>query len=154
MADDLDPPRKFYGLKPKGFERVNAPPRETPPPGVAADPGIVPPAVGAIDVRELARQASRGTPLLGGSNAPANRANEVHAILRGNLDIANATGLNDVAPIPKRRSRRNRDFFVAFIAGNALLILGTLLQPVFGGAGLVLYNVGLPWVMFAVMDDY
>jgi hypothetical protein len=154
MPDDSDPPRRFYELKPKEFERVNKPSRETSPFSSAADPGIGPGVPAPIDVRDLARQATGRGPLLDGTNAPANRANDVHTMLRENLDAANAGGLNEVAPKPKRGSRRSRDYFFAVVAGNALLVIGTAIQPVFGGAGLILYNIGLAWVMFVVMDDY
>lgn len=153
MADESDPPRKFYQLKPKEFERVN----ETPSPATEpTDPQNAPPSLDAsapIHVRELVRQASTGVPLLKG-NAPANRETEVHALLRDNLSRANAAGLNDVAPKPKRASRRKRDYIFAMIVGNFALLIGTAIQPIFGAAGLIIFNLGLTWIMWFVMDDY
>lgn len=151
MAES-DPPRKFYQLKPKEFERVN------PPAGEAADPASEPGAPraaadGPVDVREMARQAAAGAPLLGG-NAPANRANDVHAMLRENHERANAEGLNELAPKTRRASRRKRDYIVTSLAGNALLVAAIWLQPVFAIAGIILFNIGLTWIMWFVMDDY
>jgi len=154
MPDEPDPPRKFYGLKPKEFERANELPAPPPLPESRADPGIARSNAGRIDVRDLARQAARGVPLLDGSNAPANRDNDIHSILRANLAHANAAGLNELAPKPKRRSRRKRDYWLAMLGGNLVFIGCTLIQPIFGGAGLILYNIGLAWTMWVVMDDY
>ena len=67
---------------------------------------------------------------------------------------ANAAGLNDLAPLPKRKSRRKRDYFLCLVGGNALLGLGFMLNPVFAGAGIVIFNIGLTWIMWFVMDDY
>ncbi len=106
-----------------------------------------------IDLRELVRQGAASGPVLKG-NAPANRPNEVHAILRDNLAQANAAGLNDVKPPAPRKSRRKRDYFVSLLVGNAALSVGTAIMPVFGVAGLIIFNCGLTWVMWFVMDDY
>ena len=163
MPDDPDPPRKFYQLKPKEFERVNAPrPGEDAPPPTAADPG---PAAGVgeapaqrIDVRDLTRQAAGEAPLLG-VNAPVNRANDVHEMLRDNLEHANAAGLNDVAAPAKRRSRRKRDFWLLLFAGNAPFAFfvfkgGSVVTLLYAGSGIILFTIGLSWVMWVVMDDY
>lgn len=156
MADDSDPPRKFYGLKPTEFERVNAAP--APPPAAASPAPDAGPAPAndpgqRIDVRDLVRSGSGRGPVLG-HNATVNRANEVHAILQDNLTRANAAGLNDVVVPPKRKSRRKRDYVVSLLVGNAVLLVGTIINPVFGGAGLIIFNVGLTWIMWFVMDDY
>jgi hypothetical protein len=155
MPDDPDPPRKFYGFKPTQFEQVN--PVRPPAPGEEppTSPSPTPDAVRdtPIDIRELVRQGAQSGPVLKG-NAPANRANEVHEILRDNLARADAAGLNDVKPVAPRKSRRKRDYFLSLLAGNAFFIWGLTLNPVFAGAGLVLFNVGLTWVMWVVMDDY
>jgi hypothetical protein len=169
MADDSDPPRKFYGLKPTQFERVNrVPGADVPPPNASADlssvgpASAVPPASapGApIDVRALVRQAQTGGPLLRGSQAAGPR-NDVHAILRENLDRAEAAGLNAVAPPPRRKSRRRRDYFLLIVPLNvflAFVAFGPFANPmtfVYGLAGMVLVTAGLTWIMFGVMDDY
>jgi hypothetical protein len=159
MADESDPPRKFYGLKPTEFERVNAPSSASSPPpppaNLSPDPGPAAAADSscAIDVRELARVASGGGSALG-HHATVNRANDVHAILQHNLARANAAGVNKVTPPAPRKSRRQRDYFLSLLVGNVVLVVGTVINPVFGGAGLIIFNVGLAWVMWVVMDDY
>ena len=75
-------------------------------------------------------------------------------MLRENLARANATGLNDVALPAKRISRRTRDYVIALILGNALLAIATVISPIFGAAGLIIYNLGLTWIMWFVMDTY
>ena len=126
MADESDPPRKVYGFKPASFERVNAPrpgdeavtPSDRSPdtgPAAAAEPNA-----SRIDVRDLNRVAAGDAPLLG-VNAPVNRANEVHAMLRENLAVADAAGLNELAPMRGKRSRRWRDFWMLVIGTNTLI---------------------------------
>jgi hypothetical protein len=123
MPDEPDPPRKIYQLKPKEFERVNVRPA-----GEAADAGppIADPGPGAgaipptarIDVRDLARQAAGTAPLLG-VNQPANRPNEVHAVLQEEYRRAQAAGLFHVTPADdKQRRRRIRNYWIAIIAWN------------------------------------
>jgi hypothetical protein len=154
MADDADPPRKFFQLKPKEFEAVNAIPRPADPaaPTVDSKPAAAAPS-GPIDVRELARIATKTQTLLKG-NVAANRANEVHAMLKDNLDRANAAGLNDISVRPKRKSKRKRDYFLTLLGGNLLLAFALTIQPIFAVAGLILFNIGLTWIMWVVMDDY
>lgn len=163
MADDPEPPRRFYKLKPTEFERVNSPPAPlpTPEPAPATRPPPPPPTPSErIDVRDLARSAAAGTPLLHGTNAPANRPNEVHAMLRDNLDVANAAGLNDVTPLPKRRSRRLRDYLLLMVPVNAFFAWwafgpnANAATFVYGLGGMALFSAGFTWVMFFVMDDY
>jgi len=160
MPDEPDPPRKFYGLKPKEFDRVNKVPGEPPPPDLRPDPGILPSEKERIDVRDLARMASGTMPMLG-NNAPANRDNDVHAVLRENLAVANAAGLNDLAPKPKRRSKRKRDYWLIMIPvtlffGTSVVLTGpdAPIPFVISLSALVLFNVGLWWVMWHVMEDY
>src|SRR4051812_5857985 len=83
MSDQPDPPRKMYGFKSREFDRANDPPAP-PPPSPAVDPGIVAGENRRIDVRDLIRSGAGKGPQLG-SNAAANRANEVHAMLQDNL---------------------------------------------------------------------
>ena len=140
MPDQPDPPRKNYRFKPREFQSVNAP--------VSA-----PQEIGPINVRDLSRQAaSKGPQRSAGRAAP--RDNDVRSLLRANLAHDNAAGLNELTPQPRRASRRKRDYFVALILGNLVLVGATIFMPVFGGAGLVIFNVGLTWVMWFVMDDY
>ncbi len=158
MSDPSDPPRKFYRMKPKEFERVNEVPseRRTPPaageatgrpPGGAGDeavraepdagpaeanpnPAAPPPdhGSGRIEVRDLVRLGSAGAPLLG-SNQVRTTANDVHTMLAQNEAIADAHGLNAVNPVRKFR-RRKRDFRVLLVGGN-LFIPALYLAPNF-----------------------
>jgi hypothetical protein len=152
MGAESDPPRKIYQLKPKEFERVNPAPAESAAPE-SASPGTPPTTRGPIDVRELARQASAGAQLLKG-NAPANRATDIHELLRQNHERATAQGLNDVAAKPKRASKRKRDYILTSLIGNGLLLASLAIQPIFAAAGIIIFNLGLTWIMWFVMDDY
>lgn len=105
MPDEPDPPRKFYGFKPREFATANAPRPAAPPPAAAPlpDPGIVPVHDARIDVHDLHRAAATGLPLLSAPPSPI-RENDVHTILRANLAVADAAGLNHVTIDPKIRS--------------------------------------------------
>lgn len=153
MADSTDsspePPRREFRFKPAEFERDNPP---------VEGPNALP----AFDVRELYEKANQppGSPR-NPSRAPAAPAeNEVHEILRANLNQANEAGLNEVVLRPKRISRRKRDYWLMLIGGNLALVgLVLVLQKnvvtlVFGGSGIIFYSIGLTWIMWFVMDDY
>jgi hypothetical protein len=122
MADESDPPRKFYGLKPKEFERVNDVPPPAPPDSTdAAAAGAPTPAYDPnqrIDVRDLTRAASGAGPALG-HNAVVNRANEVHAVLRDQYQHDKAAGLFRVNPADdKQRRRRIRNYWIFVFLWN------------------------------------
>lgn len=172
MADEPDPPRKFYRLKPTEFERVNlarpdqaAAPSDaetpTPPDELAAsDAPATPEPAAPIDVRELARTASAGVPLLGGTNEAARRPTDVSTLLRDNLDAANAAGLNQVAPVAKRRSRRRRDYFLVLVPVNAFFAFwafgpyANAVTFIYGLGGMAFFTAGFSWVMFFIVEDY
>lgn len=80
--------------------------------------------------------------------------NDVRATLRGNMTGADKAGLNANPPTRRRRLRRRRDYIIAMVAGNLLLFLATLIAPVIGLAGLVIFDVGITWIMWFVIDDY
>lgn len=91
MPDESDPPRKVYNLKPReDFERTNAP---------SSAPSDQP-----TDVADLFKAASN--PHAQKINSPANRPNEVHALLKGNLENDRAAGWYDVSLRPNRKRRR------------------------------------------------
>ena len=157
MADDSDPPRVYYQLKPREFERVNAAPAPAASATTAAATPDPNPAE-RIEVQDLYRQAATPGPLL--TPHKTGTQNEVHAILRENLDRANAAGLNTLTPKPKRRSRRTRDYllvvtaldlFFGFAAFGPYSNVGTM---AYGVAGIIISTLGLAWIMFFVMDDY
>jgi hypothetical protein len=77
---------------------------------------------------------------------PAAAAGDVRATLGENTARAKADGPRDGAR-PPRRSKRARDYFAVLLAGNAALVGGYFLQPVFAAAGFVIFNVGLTWVI-------
>jgi hypothetical protein len=159
MSDEPDPLRKLYGLKPREFESVNelrpnAPPAAPP----ARDPGILPAPDGPIDVRELARQATiTGNAIF---TAPANRPNEVHAMLQDNLTRADAAGLNELMPQVRRRSRRRRDYWVLIVGVNglvasSLLIVGVNPVSVFVVlAAIGFFSAAVTWIMWFLLEDY
>lgn len=126
---------------------------ESPAPSASSPPeSAAPPVPGRIEVRDLNRIATAGQPALT-KNRPREET-EIHATLRDNHARADAAGLNEVTPRERRPSRRKRDYLAALLLGNAALIVGTMLNPVFGAAGLIIYNVGVTWIMWFVMDDY
>jgi hypothetical protein len=161
MPDESDPPRKFYQLKPKEFDSVNAHPPQSPP--AAGDPGTPDPGPseinhGRIDVKDLFKHAS--TPGRALSRKERAEANEVHAVLAANHARANAAGLNEVSLRPRRASRRKRDYWLLLIPVNAFfafVAFGPYRNPmtfIYGLAGMVLFSIGLTWAMWFVMDDY
>jgi hypothetical protein len=100
MPDEPDPPRKLYGVKPReDFERAN---------GTTDQPGN-----GPTDVQGFIASANAAD-FATKANAPANRPNEVHAILQENLRRDIAAGLHPVSTAPDpRRIRRRRNFWIA-----------------------------------------
>src|SRR5581483_7471813 len=117
MPEENDPPRKVYQLKPRVFDAINELPKG--PEQVAPLPLPVPPSPeGKIEIRDIYRQAATSGPLLSTQVKPV-VPNEVHTILRDNLAHANAAGLNDLAPKPRRKSRRKRDYWLLMtVAGG------------------------------------
>ena len=88
------------------------------------------------------------------------KENEVHEILRANLERANELGLNDVDLTPRPPSRRKTDYWTLLIVGNlgfaglALLLSRNMVTLVFAGSGMVLFSLGVTWIMWFVMDNY
>ena len=153
MPEEADPPRKFYRLKPRPYEVLNPPVPAPPAPTHAAPPPA------RIEVTQLVQQATTPGTVLPPSRTPAAR-NDVHAILEGNLERANAAGLNDLVYQPKRRSKRRRDYFTVVIPLNAVFAFiafgpySNTATMAYGAAGIIIVTLGLGWVMFFVMDDY
>ena len=149
MADDSDPPRKHYGLKPREFERVNARPGDL-------LPGEGPP---PVDVRDLNRIAAGSRPP---QSVPPRAAadNDVRALLRANLEHRRAAGLEEATPPAPRRSRRKRDYWLVLIPVD-LFFTALLVTPgmspgikLYALAGLVMFTLSFTWVMWFVADDY
>lgn len=116
MSDEPDPPRKMYGFKPREFERANPARSEAPTPEASApDPGIAAADDGKINVHDLIR-AGAGAGRQLGSNAVANRANEVHDVLKANYQRDVAAGHYDLGVLDdSKRRRRIRNFWIAVI---------------------------------------
>jgi hypothetical protein len=147
MPDEPEPPRKLPGFKPREFEVVN--PRSDAPHHTAP-----------ISIHGLFRQANSARPGAAPA-APPGKDNEVHALLRANVAQDAAHGFNELTPLPKRPSRRKRDYLFLVISGNLLLGLialasGITSPIVFASAvgGMGLMTIGFTWVMWFVMDDY
>ena len=168
MPDEPDPPRKFYGFKPREFATANVPHPAAPPPASAPlpDPGIVRVHASRIDVHDLHRAAATGQPLLSAPPSPT-RENDVHTILRANLAVADAAGLNQVTIDPRHRTphqRRVRRCWILLVAVNGPL--GTLAwktsHPMtqasayfftFAVAGIALFTARLVWETFFLNTD-
>ncbi|MEO6567644.1 MAG: hypothetical protein ABIO94_02675 [Opitutaceae bacterium] len=105
MPDEPDPPRKIYGLKPReDFERSNAD---------SAQPSTQP-----TDVHELLKSAA--DPRAQGVNSPANRPNEIHAILQHNLERDRAGSWYNISLRPNlKRRRRIWAFWIALTVVDA-----------------------------------
>jgi hypothetical protein len=164
MSDDpADPPRKFYGLKPRAFDAVNhpapAPRSDALPP--SPDPGIAhPDTTRPITVQALNLAAAGENPALG-VNSPVNRANEVHNLLELNRRRAKESGAFELKPLPPRRSRRKYDFWLMVILVNLFCVGFTAavsrFSPIVMTYGLacgVFMTAALVWIMWFVMDDY
>jgi hypothetical protein len=165
MPDDpLDPPRKFYGLKPREFDAVNDPAHlpstgDTRP--TAPDPGIAP----AVDAQPITvhalNRAAAGEHAALGVNGPVNRANEVHDLLELNRRRAKASGAFELTPLPPRRSKRKRDFWLMVLVVNIFCVGFTAAVSRFSPI-VMLYGFGcgcfftaaLAWIMWVVMDNY
>jgi hypothetical protein len=161
MADDSDPPRKFYTFRPREFERANQPrpelPAEVKPTSAPAEPDASKP----ILLHEVIAQAASPGPVL--PTAPRTGAvNDVHGLLRHNLERENAAGLNTLAPKPQYRSRRRRDYLVLMISVNTVLggmavhalHTGNVVTFVSSIAGMGLLSAAITWVLWFVMDKY
>ncbi len=132
MSDAPEPPPRKFAFKPKEFERVNAPRPES----AAAD-------------------AAAPTP------APVPAANDVFAIRQELREREKAAGLDELKPADRPNStRRRRDYWFLLLAGN-IAIVGTaaivglnVMTAAFAFSGVVLYSIGLTWIMWSVMDRY
>ena len=164
MADDPDPPRKFFQLKPKEFEAVNERvPAPAPPTGdpAAPDPGPIAADTGRIDVRDIFRRANTPGRVLG-HNGPANAANEVHDLLREKYARDVATGQFELGPLDdSKRRRRIRKYWIGLVLINVPLgVVVFLTGPkvpipfVCALAGMVMGTSYLTWQTFFLRTEY
>lgn len=60
----------------------------------------------------------------------------------------------------KKPTRKKKDYLISLLLGNGLICLTVAILPlhvvtlVYGFSGIVLFTVGLSWVMWVVMSDY
>jgi len=148
MRDESDPPRKHFRLKPRDFDVVNAPGSHAP-----VDSG-------PTDVQGHLQAANTRPPARPPGPTPVAPINDVQALLRDDAARVQATGINELAPLPRRRSRRTRDYWLLVLSLNAffgLVAFGPYRNPMtltYGIAGMIIVTLGLTWVMWFVMDDY
>lgn len=167
MADDPDPPRKYYELKPRAFERVNPAPH-APSPSTGAEAVQPAPPIDTskpIEVRALTTAAMTPGPVLR-TGERAVSENDVRAMLRENFERERRAGRFALAEKPKRRSRRTRDYWLvvamAHLVFAPLVVQGYHNRAMVNGATLFVYSVAAialiwasaTWIMFFVMDDY
>lgn len=144
MADEADPPRKVYGFKDREFKRDNAPASQAAPMPTA---------------KELARMAGPVVKTGQPAGPKAGDPNDVYAVLERNRVSEKKFG-GDEVEFKKIPSRRKRDYWLLLICGNLAIlapgvILGasaTTMSAVAGG--LLLYSLGLTWIMWQVMGKY
>ena len=116
------------------------------------EPDGPPPKKYAMKPREFARLDSRGP-------AGQGAGHDVYAILRQNRAAEQRHGLGKVE-IKRIRSRRKRDYWLLLLTANPLFTLVAWLGRanaavlVSAVAGIILFSVGLSWIMWFVMDDY
>lgn len=115
-----DPPRKYYGVKPREFEKLNAP-------GRAPDKSV---------------------------------EHDVFAMLQQNRAVEKQTGKDEIFVSKKQKSRRKRDYWLATIGFN-MLIVGMVavarfnpISLIFGLAGLIIFNLSFTWIMWFLLEDY
>ncbi|MEZ0216276.1 MAG: DUF4339 domain-containing protein [Rariglobus sp.] len=94
-------------------------------------------------------------------NHPDNTAvPSVDEMLRANIARQRAAEGELLTPQPPRSNKRRRDYLFLVIAGNALGLLVFILLPsnplvlVYLLAFFVIYNLGLAWTLYGVMDRY
>ena len=146
VPDETDPPRKNYGFKEREFKRDERPSSLSRPP------------VTVQDLAKLAGPVTRSVPIP--SNTPkAGDPNDVHAVLQRNR-VAEKKSDGDAVEFKKIPSRRKREYWLLLICGNLAIlapsvILGANAMTVGAGlGGVIIYSIGLTWVMWQVMGKY
>lgn len=84
----------------------------------------------------------------------------VEELLQGNLARENAIRGQLLTPMPPRSNRRRSDYLIMVALGNLAALAAYLFLPanpmvlVSIGSFVALYNVGLVWILYGVMDRY
>jgi hypothetical protein len=155
VPDEPDPPRKHYGFKEREFKRDNVTT-----PGEAPMPTARDLAMSAGNHHKPApRHPAPKADQSAVGPAKADDPNDVYAVLQANRQAARKHGLNEVE-IKEIKSRRAREFWLLLVGGNLAILGGVYLSGInvitviFGLAGLIIFSLGLSWVMWQVMDRY
>ena len=88
------------------------------------------------------------------------KAPSVHEILRDNLAVQKSIEPAVLPHLKDRRTKRRRDYWLLMLTMNPLIALigwvvyGDPVGSIFLLSFFVVFNVGLPWIMFQVMDKY
>lgn len=91
--------------------------------------------------------------------ARADDPNDVLRVLNQNRTVEQEHHLDDIE-IKQVKSRRKREFWLLLVGGNLFIIGGVWLSGInvitviFGLAALIIFSLGLSWVMWQVMDRY
>ena len=159
MADESDPPRKRYTLKPREFEVVNDLP--PPPPEEAAPraPATYDPER-PISVQDLHRIAANGRAPVG-TKGPEIQPNEIHATLDLNRQRAEAAGLYQVKLTKEElRSKRARTYWLLMVLVNSPFIaIAIRVGPraaipfVCAIAGAALFSAAFTWHTWALRTE-
>jgi hypothetical protein len=161
MEDEPAPPRKIYGFKPKEFERANPAPASAETPIPAPDPGIPVADPGKINVHDLIRAGAGAGPQLG-HNAGKNRTNEVHEILRENLQRDIAAGHYELGELDDSKRRRRILYYWLGLAAVDLPLgafafwigHGAAIPFVCAIAGIAMFTSYLTWQTFFLRTHY
>lgn len=100
--------------------------------------------------KEFTRENVRATP----------PALSVHEILRDNLAVQKSVEPEVLPNLRDRRTKRRRDYLILLLTMNPLIaavgwmVHGSPIGSIYLLAFFVMFNVGLPWIMFQVMDKY
>lgn len=139
-----DPPPKTYGFKDRAFQRDNAP------------SSALPPAPTTKELAILAGPVVRSGPAAGPKSGDPN---DVYVTLLQNRAVERKLGKDEIE-IREIKSRRAREFWLLLVGGN-LAIIGSIffssinvMTVICGLAGLIIFSLGLTWVMWQVMDRY
>ena len=87
-------------------------------------------------------------------------APSVHEILRDNLAVQKSIEPALLPDLKDRRTKRRRDYWILMLTMNPLFafvgwtVYGSPVGSIFLLSFCVIFNVGLPWIMFQVMDKY
>ncbi len=145
MADEPDPPRKVYGFKEREFKRDNRPASASQPPMPTA--------------KDLAKMAGPVVKTGKPAGPKATDPNDVYAAMQRNRAAEKKFG-GDEVEIKVIKSKRKRDYWFLLITGNLAIVMPCLILGPnamtlgAGGAGIILYTLGLTWIMWQIMGKY